>query len=94
MTRAKVGNRKKGRRSSHKKGYYSNFAVRLTGKKLRKKHDRSKRLAAAVRHPEIGSPSQIRTRPIHLRRRARKEAQGKSINPVPPTSTEHNNNQH
>lgn len=62
MTRAKVGNRKKARRSSHDKPYYTRYRERYSGKLIRRKADRLNRIKAAREHPDIGSPSQLRMR--------------------------------
>ena len=62
MQKAKVGNRKKARRSSHDKPYYLSFRSKYEGKKIRRRSERLKRQKAANEHPEIGSPSQLRMR--------------------------------
>ncbi len=59
MQRSKVGSRKKGRRSAKHKTYYANFKAMYTGKLIRRRAKREKRIAAAKEHPEIGSPSQL-----------------------------------
>jgi hypothetical protein len=50
------------RRHSADKGYYANFKATYPVKLLRRKANREKRLIAVSIHPEIGSPSQLRTR--------------------------------
>lgn len=59
---AKVGGRKKLRRSSKKKSYYEQYRQGYTGKQIRRRAKREKNLKAVKEHPEIGSPSQLRQR--------------------------------
>lgn len=61
MAKQKAGS-KKLRRSSADKGYYARFKEQYSGKLIRRKANRQKRIEAARLHPEIGSPSQLRQR--------------------------------
>lgn len=59
----KVGGRsKKGRQSAKNKSYYEKFRQQYSGKLIRRRAKREKRLQAVKEHPEIGSPSQLRLR--------------------------------
>ena len=62
MTRSKIGSRHKLRRSVRKQPYYEKYRQRYSGKLIRRRGDRERRILAAKAHPEIGSPSQLRTR--------------------------------
>ncbi len=68
MQRSKVGSRKKGRRSAKKKPYYAAYRAKNTGKQIRARANREKRIAASKEHTEIGSPSQIKQRGIRVRK--------------------------
>lgn len=57
------------RRSSADKAYYARYRERYAGKQLRAKRRRARQIDAAQDHPEIGSPSQVRTRLRLLRKR-------------------------
>lgn len=57
-----MANKAQGRRGRKKAPYYKRFAELLPGKKIRRKANREKRLAAVKAHPEIGSPSQLKER--------------------------------
>jgi hypothetical protein len=62
MQRAKVGNRHKARRSSKDKDYYKRYRMMYSGKLIRRRGNRERRLKAANEHPEVGSPSQLKLR--------------------------------
>ena len=59
-------NRKKMKRSAKHKSYYEHFDRIYSGKVIRRRGERDKRVAAAKEHPEIGSPSQLRKRGIKI----------------------------
>lgn len=62
MTRSKVGNRHKGKRSAHKKAYYNLYRQRYSGKLIRRKAKRQKRIEAAKLKPRHEHPSDLRRR--------------------------------
>lgn len=64
--------RQKNKQSSHNKAYYQRFRTDYNSYRIRRRGQREKMLAFFEINPAAGSPSQVRTRPIHARRKARK----------------------
>lgn len=50
------------RRCYKDEGYYKAYRQSYSGKLIRRRANRERRLKAALEHPEIGSPSQLKLR--------------------------------